>query len=705
MAKNVIIFVGDGMGWEMARAGAIAKQIDAGHSGTTLADFYTEGPGKGLSFQELEKYTSATTYPAIVEGNNNNSALQGIPDDRGTGEARVRDGFAFDPSFNPEGDADGGNLVGYDPELGGPNPWTPGSDPNFIELNYVDSSAAGTALFTGVKTFNGALGVDLYEQPVESILETAKAEGKAVGVVSSVPISHATPAAPTAHVNNRDDYDDDFPENDTILQQMLLQIQPELILGGGHPLDLNNTTDTSGKFQFRFIAESTYNHLVENPTDNRFGYTFLERGVDAGQTLLDTAAELNPEAGDRLLGLYGARGQNGNLPIRTANSDYSNTGLNMFSHRSSQRAGTLPDTIRPLAAGETIEQFIEREVNENPSFLEMTQAALEFLSKDEDGFFLMVEQGDMDWVLHDNNLDNLLGTIYDLDDAVAYTIDWIEANGGWEENLLIVTADHDHYLTLNDNFPTLYRQYGAEALTLAFDPDLAGHFFGSNPEDKYEWGNHSNRPVPVFYQGAGSEVLDGYIGEGFENYGVEIAGIPDLVDLVHIAEAMRAAVTVSGDGEKATAGNDVLLATGNRVLFGGEGDDVLIAVEGSNNRLYGAEGNDVLIGRSHDTLLGGIGDDILYAVGHGGTTMVGGKGADQFWIANGVLPNRPNIVVDFEPGIDVIGFAEVAGISSVSDLSFSQGDMGAVISALGREIAILNDINIIDIGSSSFAFA
>jgi alkaline phosphatase len=705
MAKNVIVFVGDGMGWEMARAAAIAKQIDAGHEGTTLDDFYTEGIGEGLSFQELESYTSATTYSAIVEGDPSNSALEGVPDDRGTGEAPVREGFEFDPSFNAEGDSDGGNLVGYDPVLGGPNPWTPGTDPDYIELNYTDSSAAGTALFSGVKTFNGGIGVDLYEQPIETVLETAQAEGKAVGLVSTVPISHATPAAPAAHVNNRNDYDDDYPEMDTILQQMLLQTQPDLILGGGHPLDLNNETDTSGEFNYQFIAESTYNHLVENPTDNRYGYTFLERGADAGETLLETAADLNPEDGDRLLGLYGARGQNGNLPIRTANSDYSNTGLDMFSHRSSQRAGELPDTVRPLAEGETIDQFIEREVNENPDFLEMTQASLDFLSKDEDGFFLMVEQGDMDWVLHDNNMDNLLGTVYDVDDAVEYTIDWIEENGGWEENLLIVTADHDHYLTLNDNFPTLYRQYGAEALTLAFDPDLAGHYFGSNPEDKYEWGNHSNRPVPVFYQGAGSEVLDGYIGAGFENYGVEVPGIPDLVDLVHLAETMRAAVTESGEGEKATAGNDTLLATGNDVLFGGEGNDVLTSTGAGNNRLYGAEGDDVLFGGADDTLLGGVGNDAMYAIGVGGTIMVGGAGTDQFWIANGALPETSNTVVDFEVGVDVIGFAGVSGVSSVDDLSFTQGEMGAVISAMGQDLAVLNGVNIIDIGTNSFAFA
>jgi alkaline phosphatase len=70
MTKNVILFVGDGMGWEMSRAGAIAKQIDAGHSGTTLADFYTGGKGQGLSFQTLSNFTSASTYSAIVEGEN-----------------------------------------------------------------------------------------------------------------------------------------------------------------------------------------------------------------------------------------------------------------------------------------------------------------------------------------------------------------------------------------------------------------------------------------------------------------------------------------------------------------------------------------------------------------------------------------------------------------------------------------------------------
>ncbi|MEM7727093.1 MAG: alkaline phosphatase [Cyanobacteria bacterium P01_A01_bin.45] len=564
--KNVIIIVGDGMGWEMVRAAAIAQQIDEGHQGNTLEDFYTEGKGEGLSFQELEGYTNATTYSTIIDGDKGNSALKGDPRDRVTGEGELREGFTlpgdsdstgFNPIFNPYADEDSpgeGNLVGYDPQQGGTQPWLDGSNPDYIKQNYTDSAAAGTSLYSGVKTFAGALGVDIFEQPVETILETAKAQGKATGTVSSVPFSHATPAAPASHVNNRGKLDDGVPEGaleggefdvgDSVTQQMLLETQPDLILGGGHPLDYNNTdSEIGGELSFRFIAESTYEELSNNPDgDNLYGYNFLERNPNAGEALLEAATALNPEDGDRLFGLYGARGQNGNLPLVTADSDYSNTGLNTFSHRSSQMAGETPDINRPLLPGETVEDFIAREADENPTLAEMTVASLEFLSKDEDGFFLSVEQGDMDWVLHDNNMDNLLGTFRDIDETVEVTIDWIEENGGWEENLLIVTADHDHYMTLTEEFPALYREYGGEALTTAFDSSTAGHYFGSDSEDKYQWGSHSNRPVPVYYQGAGSDVLDGFIGEGFENYGVEVAGIPDHIDLVHIAQTARTAI-------------------------------------------------------------------------------------------------------------------------------------------------------------------
>ena len=245
--------------------------------------------------------------------------------------------------------------------------------------------------------------------------------------------------------------------------------------------------------QYTYITQDTYEHLRDNPnpTSNRYGYTFLERGPNATQTLLNTAAAVDPNNGGKLFGLYGARGQDGNLPTSSSKGDYSLTGLDNFSLYSSvaksinvsagQTAadcpsgkiipgtagdcvpvvdasrkpdclGPTPDTVRPLAPGETDASFIAREINENPTLADLTKAALTVLGKDKDGFWLMVEGGDIDWSAHDDNMDNLIGTMNDFDKAVQQVITWINNNGGWSKNLLLVTADHDHYLTLNNDF-------------------------------------------------------------------------------------------------------------------------------------------------------------------------------------------------------------------------------------------------------------
>jgi alkaline phosphatase len=437
-----------------------------------------------------------------------------------------------------------GNLVGYDPQRGGINPWTPGNDPEYIKYSYPDSANTATTLYTGVKSYNNAISVDIWEKPLETILKSAADGGKSTGIVTSVPVDHATPGAAAANVNRRNKYDGDYPTLDNILQQELRIYQPTVILGGGHPLTGASSESlpigVEPPTKFEYITKTTYAELSKNPNQNRYKYTFLERGKDAAAKLATTAAKLDPNQGDRLLGLYGARGQEGNLPVSTANGDYSNTGLSIFSLFSSQ--GQKPDTVRPLLPGETDQSFIAREINENPTLTDLTKAALTVLSKDKDGFWLMVEGGDIDWAAHDDNLDNMIGTVLDFDQAVKTTIDWIKDNGGWENNLLIVTADHDHYLTLNPNFSELLKEKGAEVLTAESDPSKAGHFWGADPNIKYGWGNHANRPVPVYYQGKGAEVLTNSIGKGFRLYGYNIPGIKGFVDQIHIYQTQRKAL-------------------------------------------------------------------------------------------------------------------------------------------------------------------
>jgi alkaline phosphatase len=774
MAKNTIIMIGDGMGWEMTRAAAVYKQIQEGKTGASLSDFYTAGKGTGLNMQTLTGYTLATTYGTTIPDangvyNTGQAAVTG-PSTAATGVNPPTAGFVFNPAFNAGNTASGGgkvsdgvvgNLVGYDPVRGGINPWTPGTDKEYIKYSYPDSANTATTLYTGVKSYNNAIGVDIFEDNLEGVLAKAAQQGKSTGLVTSVPIDHATPAAAAANVNRRSKYDEDYPALDNILQQELRIYQPTVLLGGGHPLSTPGNPLPAGVEPLTdntYIKASTYKELSTKPNSNLYDYTFLERGADAAAKLAATAAALDPNNGGRLLGLYGARGQNGNLPVSSANGDYSTTGLDMFSVNTTK--GLNPDTLRPLKAGETDAQFIATERNQNPTLKNLTDAALSVLGKDPDGFWLMVEGGDIDWSAHDNNIDNLIGATLDFDKAVGSVIDWISKNGGWEENQIIVTADHDHYLTLNGDFPTLVRNNaanGISALTDIDDPAKAGNYWGSNPADKYGWGNHSNRPVPVYYQGPESKLLTDSIGTGYEAYGKQVPGIPGLIDQVDIAQTMFSAVTEVNQQElvAGTTGNDTLIAsvgtvdgvydnifagTGNDTIdlafnsnarnnrvdggqgndtiyvsrndraFGSEGDDIFEALDSKGgNRMSGGAGNDTFYLGSKDTALGGDGNDKFFAGSGGDNIISGGAGADQFWIANAELPGTANKIVDFQVGTDVIGIqgAKSLGISATS-LKLTQVGADTNIDFGGKTLAILTGIQATSLSTSNagqFVFA
>ena len=71
-----------------------------------------------------------------------------------------------------------------------------------------DSAAGATAMACGVKTYNGAIGLDMDSIPVQSILELSKEKGLATGLVVTSTVVHATPAAFYAHQTNRYDNED-----------------------------------------------------------------------------------------------------------------------------------------------------------------------------------------------------------------------------------------------------------------------------------------------------------------------------------------------------------------------------------------------------------------------------------------------------------------------------------------------------------------
>ena len=92
--------------------------------------------------------------------------------------------------------------------------------------NYVtDSAAGGTALSSGTKTYNGAIGVDPDKKPIPNIRELAEKSGLKTGLVSTSAITHATPASFIAHVDSRGSYED--------IAADFLKTNIDVFIGGG----------------------------------------------------------------------------------------------------------------------------------------------------------------------------------------------------------------------------------------------------------------------------------------------------------------------------------------------------------------------------------------------------------------------------------------------------------------------------------------
>lgn len=89
-----------------------------------------------------------------------------------------------------------------------------------------DSAAGGTALSTGQKTYNGAIGVNSDKVAIKTILEMAEEKNMATGLVSTSAITHATPASFIAHQGSRGSYED--------IAADFLKTDIDVFIGGGY---------------------------------------------------------------------------------------------------------------------------------------------------------------------------------------------------------------------------------------------------------------------------------------------------------------------------------------------------------------------------------------------------------------------------------------------------------------------------------------
>jgi alkaline phosphatase len=219
--------------------------------------------------------------------------------------------------------------------------------------------------------------------------------GSAMGVVSTVPFSHATPAAHASHNINRNNYFE-------IADEIIRTTQPEVVIGGGWPY--NNS--------FKYLSSTLYNDVKNGVVSD---YLFVERaaGKDGGAAIIAGATQA-VASGKKLFGLFGGPGGNFESPIPS-------------------------DT--PGAPS------VSRASIENPLLSHATVAALNVLSQDPSGFFVMIEQGDIDWANHDNNFSQMIGCTWDLDQAIQAAVRFVNRpkdHIDWSNTLLIVTADHSN---------------------------------------------------------------------------------------------------------------------------------------------------------------------------------------------------------------------------------------------------------------------
>lgn len=143
-----------------------------------------------------------------------------------------------------------------------------------------DSAAAATALATGVKTLNGAIGVDARGERVNNLIELAKDAGKSVGLVTTSRVSDASPAAFAAHVLNRD-------YQREIARQYIEETAVDVILGGGKDRWLPKG------------APADADELNSSDKDD-----LIARARALGYAYVRDAAGLASAAGPKLLGLF-----------------------------------------------------------------------------------------------------------------------------------------------------------------------------------------------------------------------------------------------------------------------------------------------------------------------------------------------------------------------------------------------------------------
>lgn len=229
-----------------------------------------------------------------------------------------------------------------------------------------DSASTATALSSGIKTLSGMIGVRPDNDNIpQSITEKVKLAGKKVGIVTSVTINHATPAAYYAHVRSRSDYYE-------IANQ--LAISNFDYFAGGSILEPMGS-DKNKPNVYDIITESGYKII-------RTKEEFFNLNASSDKVYVQSPAL--------------------------------------------QDNGALPYAIDAKDSDLTLADFVNRGVK---------------VLDNEEGFFMMVESGKIDWACHANDAMTVISEVLAFEAAIEEAVKF--ANEHPDETLIIVTGDHE----------------------------------------------------------------------------------------------------------------------------------------------------------------------------------------------------------------------------------------------------------------------
>lgn len=323
-----------------------------------------------------------------------------------------------------------------------------------------DSGAAGTAIACGEKTSFGAIGVDAKDQPMESIAEYLKKKNLKIGILTSVPLNHATPACFYGHEPSRSSY--------VNLIKDLSASHFDFFAGGGIipkiPLEIANEY-FNFKQTLEKLNENNYN-LVLNMTD------VSDRKINLPAVLIDT--------------------------VITFQQKNMNAGVD--ERFSLPYAIDFPEYKDRLAL-----------------YTDMAITSL----KNDTGFFVMAEAGKIDWACHDNDAATAVNEVIAFNDAIKKAYEFYLKHP--QQTLIIVTADHETGgLTLGEGYDD-YRSSNAYSLfpqklelqkkSLLYSDSATVAKFDHDAQVGWTTNEHTGSPVGIWAIGQGSESFTGI----FEN--------------------------------------------------------------------------------------------------------------------------------------------------------------------------------------------